>query len=949
MNTAKLVNSALTGGGLIYPENLNVIIGNEDHGYPKGYVLDANAAASLTPSSNGGNNNGQQTSSPINSGSAINSLIMSATNNVATQNGAIALGINSRAENVSAIAIGRGARAIGRQSISSGSIWYRITINGQYQPGSKKYIVTVSPSDVVTYIPSFTSIYSLGQDVDSSKYLCQIVKSEKLDVNKFSIEVDKSVNENSVLENGTVFRFVIGCAVGENCVALGSSNVNGFNSFGCGANTVVNGRSSGSFGIENLVSGDYNFVSGGKNKVNGNGCIVSGTYNNVKGDDSSNFGDFGIITANQSLVEGGYCQATNRKVHAEGNFTAGAGYSSHVEGGWQICVVTLTGSNSTYEIVDFDDNSDKLDTQYIKNIKNCVIRYYPTHNYNDYYDQKIVLITSIEQDGSKLILKTNSPLEAQFPGQTSITNVKYAIPLAISMGTASHSENCSQSIGVLSHSEGFRTITTNYAEHAEGKYNLSTSSDDPSKSTVHTIGIGQAGNRMNSEETKYNGDKYILNIGGYNGKNPDNSKSLQQVISDIETAVSLNSNGPWDVDITSEFVNGNVTIKPLSMWSISQNVKRVYFLADLKQGDVITIPDTLRMYIGWKISDNRFGMADWNTAGKKYTVTTDSKYVVLLDTPTADAPGVQTNTLPSFGKIMLRTSNPEFKPTAQTDAKKDHTNDDKVMRGIAHQGFHKTERANSLAAFRAAAKEGWRYVETDTYMTKDGKFIVSHDDNIPVGYTNGTTTLTDASYKYEQHTLDEILAFHGPNGEKVDTLEDFCKLCKECGLHPYIEIKQGNMWQANTIDTTNAKYNGKPYAIKLLDIVNRYGLRGNATFISSTPYTLRLMAKQDQSYRYGIVYFGQLKITDTNLTTLISKIEEFNNDIDASKAYLFVDVNIDNLKTADANIVNLFVSRNCALEVWTAKTKEDLDNLDPYITGVTSDNIHAGEILAKKI
>ena len=949
MNTAKLVNSALTGGGLIYPENLNVIIGNEDHGYPKGYVLDANAAASLTPSSNGGNNNGQQTSSPINSGSAINSLIMSATNNVATQNGAIALGINSRAENVSAIAIGRGARAIGKQSISSGSIWYRITINGQYQPGSKKYTVTVSPSGAVTYIPSFTSIYSFGQDVDSSKYLCQIVKSEKLDVNKFSIEVDKSINENSVLENGTVFRFVIGCAVGENCVALGSSNVNGFNSFGCGANTVVNGGSSGSFGIENLVSGNCNFVSGEKNKVNGNCCIVSGTYNNVEGGDSSNFGDFGIITANQSLVEGGYCQATNRKVHAEGNFTAGAGYSSHVEGGWQICVVALTGSNSTYEIVDFDDNSDKLDTQYIKNIKNCVIRYYPTHNYNDYYDQKIVLITSIEQDGSKLILKTNSPLEAQFPGQTSITNVKYAIPLAISMGTASHSENCSQSIGVLSHSEGFRTITTNYAEHAEGKYNLSTSSDDPSKSTVHTIGIGQAGNRMNSEETKYNGDKYILNIGGYNGKNPDNSKSLQQVISDIETAVSLNSNGPWDVDITSEFVNGNVTIKPLSMWSISQNVKRVYFLADLKQGDVITIPDTLRMYIGWKISDNGFGMADWNAAGKKYTVTTDSKYVILLDTPTTDAPGVQTNTLPSFGKVMLRTSNQEFKPTAQTEAKKDHTNDDRIMRGIAHQGFHKTERANSLAAFRAAAKEGWRYVETDTYMTKDGKFIVSHDDNVPVGYTNGTTTLTDTSYKYGDHTLADILAFHGPNGEKVDTLEEFCKTCKECGLHPYIEIKQGNMWEANTIDTTNGKYNGKPYAIKLLDIVNRYGLRGNATFISSTPYTLRLMAKQDQSYRYGIVYFGNLKITDTNLTTLISKIEEFNNDADASKAYLFVDVNINNLKTANANIANLFVSRNCALEVWTAKTKEDLDNLDPYVTGVTSDNIHAGEILAKKI
>ena len=948
MNTAKLVNSALTGGGLIYPENLNVIIGNEDHGYPKGYVLDANAAASLTPSSNGGNNNGQQTSSPINSGSAINSLIMSATNNVATQNGAIALGINSRAENVSAIAIGRGARAIGKQSISSGSIWYRITINGQYQPGSKKYIVTVSPNDVVTYIPSFTSIYSLGQDVDSSKYLCQIVKSEKLDVNKFSIEVDKSVNENSVLENGTVFRFVIGCAVGENCVALGSSNVNGFNSFGCGANTVVIGRSSGSFGIENLVSGDYNFVSGGRNKVNGNGCIVSGTYNNVKGDDNSNFGDFGIITANQSLVEGGYCQATNRKVHAEGNFTAGTGYSSHVEGGWQICVLSLTGSNSTYEIVNFVDNNDKLDIQYLKNIKNCVIRYYPTHNYNDYYDQKIVLITSIEESGSKLILKTSSPLEAQFPGQTSITNTQYAVPLAISIGTASHSENCSQSIGVLSHSEGFRTIATNYAEHAEGVYNLPTQNDDVSKATIHTIGIGQAGNRMNSEETKCNGDKYILNIGGYNGKNSDNSKSLQQVISDIETAVSLNSNGPWDVDITSEFVNGNVTIYPTQMWNINQASKRVYFLADLKQGDIITIPDTLRMYIGWKKTDGTFGLADWNTAAKKYTATVDGKYVILVSNNIVSG-DVQTNTLPSFGKIMLRTSNPDFKPTAQTDAKKDHTNDDKVMRGIAHQGFHKLERANSLAAFRAAAKEGWRYVETDTYMTTDGKFIVSHDPYLPTGWTNGTVTTTQGSYKYEEHTLAEILAFHGPNNEKTDTLEEFCKTCKECGLHPYIEIKQGKMADPNTLDTSNPRYSGKGYCIKILDIVNRCGLRGNATFIASVPYTLLLMARVDQSYRYGIVYFYQLKKSDAQWTTVLSKIDEYNNDAVASKAYLFLDANINNLKVADSDAVDTLVLKNCALEVWTATTKDDLDNLDPYVTGVTSDNIHAGEILAKKI
>ena len=538
---------------------------------------------------------------------------------------------------------------------------------------------------------------------------------------------------------------------------------------------------------------------------------------------------------------------------------------------------------------------------------------------------------------------------------------------SIYVGVALLSNEVSEGVGPNSVAcFGYGNTVSNFGELACGRFNTSSSkkkdTDDFRYHTLFSVGGGTLpDNNFNIIECALKNkdlptgkiretEFYVKGIGGYDGTNvaSTQSKSLQQVISDIETAVQLNSNGPWDIDITSEFVNGNVTIKPLSMWSISQGIKRVYFTANLKQGDVITIPNTLRMYIGWKKAENRFGMADWATAGKNYTVTEDSYYVILIATEN-DNPGVQTNTLPSYGRVMLRTSNPEFKPTAKTDAKKDHTNDDKVMRSIAHQGFHKMERPNSLAAFRAAAKEGWRYVETDTYMTKDGKFIVSHDDNVPVGYTNGTVTLTDKTYKYGDHTLADILAFHGPNGEKVDTLEEFCKTCKECGLHPYIEIKQGMMWEANTIDTTNGRYNGKPYAIKLLDIVNRYGLRGNATFISSTPYTLRLMAQQDQSYRYGIVYFGQIGVTIQDWTTVLSKIEEFNNDANASKAYLFIDVNIDNLKTADANFANWLVLRNCALEVWTAKTKEDVSNLDPYITGVTCDNIHAGEILAKDI
>ena len=809
MNTAKLVNSALTGGGLNYPENLNVIIGNEDHGYPKGYVLDANAVAGLTPSNGGGNSE---------------------------QN-------NSKADQL-----------------------------------VKDFNISKS-----TYLTNNGKLY---QSLDFTQ----------------SFEKNKVVNSNihisgSSINSGNKYRY-IPRSVGD----------------------VQLGDYSDSIGVNNLIIGES----------------------------IANIGNYNILSSNISIIS-----------------------VININGNDKLCLISYTGEVLDYLIKNKHvaislkyafkkDNDGRLKSVVVDDYNDNKAEFKVITDFTRLNDS----VVQINDDSVKFLKQYYACFVYMIYNNNNNT---------IACGNYIFNENANNSIlsGTALCSLGYEKITGvsvfgiqntvyNNGEFACGINNASNKfiKDDNNVTTLFSVGGNINNSKSNCIEATIHSNNNIVNksslyvygIGGYNGSNTsdNNTKSLQEVISDIETAVSLNSNGPWDVDITSEFVNGNVTIKPLSMWTVSQGVKRVYFEADLKQGDVITIPDSLRMYVGWKISDNRFGMADWNTAAKKYTITTDNHYVILIATAN-DNPGVQTNTLPSFGKVMLRTSNPEFKPTAQTDAKKDHTNDDKVMRGIAHQGFHKLERANSLAAFRAAAKEGWRYVETDTYMTSDGKFIVSHDPYLPVGWTNGTVTTTQGSYKYEEHTLAEILAFHGPNNEKTDTLEEFCKTCKECGLHPYIEIKQGMMWQGNTIDTTNQRYNGKPYAIKLLDIVNRYGLRGNATFISSTAYTLRLMAEKDQSYRYGIVYFGKIGSSFSEWTTLFNQINEFNTDAAASKAYLFADVNIDNLKTAEVGSVDKLAETGCQLEVWTVKIKEDLDNLDPYVTGVTSDNIHAGEILAKKI
>ena len=816
MNTAKLVNSALTGGGLIYPENLNVIIGNESKGYPKGYVLDANATLSLA---------GQA---------------------------------------------------------SSGS--------ESYAPGQQGGNSNNTSSNLDKYIKPSQVLYSVDNTGNKS-YTTQLnMLSEKengyLSIDLQSKEYPSDFSLNHVSGDANLNLGDINVILGKNNLAIGS----GLYSTNNASNNILLG-----FRIAIQVKKN----PGGKLRL----LVKKGSIIEYQlKEDFLGITDRFAINIKDSKLVFEKISDTETLTRVSNNFTR------------------------------IDDNTIEMNNPKLDKLSEC------------YY----VVAVSVTSDGRSNILVGN----AIFNGGSNSIFVGTAL-----MGKPSSTNKYPNNIQCF----GLGNKVSNSCEFASGCYNITNNKTvgNYQYNTVFSIGAGSLSNgnlnalelisKKNITDNTSINALYVNGVGGYDGTNvsDNNTKSLQQVISDIETAVSLNSNGPWDVDITSEFVNGNVTIKPLSMWHISQGVKRVYFTANLKQGDVITIPDTLRMYIGWKISDNRFGMADWNTAGKKYTVTTDSYYVILIATEN-DNPGIQTNTISSFGKVMLKTSNPEFKPTANTETKKDHTNDDKIMRGIAHQGFHKLERANSLAAFRAAAKEGWRYVETDTYMTTDGKFIVSHDPYLPTGWTNGTVTTTQGSYKYEEHTLAEILAFHGPNNEKTDTLEEFCKTCKECGLHPYIELKQGKMADTNTLDT-NQRYNGKGYGVKVLDIVNRYGLRGNATFIASVPFTLLRMAREDQSYRYGIVYFGQLKNSDAAWATVLSKIDEYNNDAVASKAYLFLDANINNLKVADADAVDKLVQKNCALEVWTATIKEDLDNLDPYVTGVTSDNIHAGEILAKKI
>ena len=56
--------------------------------------------------------------------------------------------------------------------------------------------------------------------------------------------------------------------------------------------------------------------------------------------------------------------------------------------------------------------------------------------------------------------------------------------------------------------------------------------------------------------------------------------------------------------------------------------------------------------------------------------------------------------------------------------------DKKNVKMIAHRGLSAFETENTNAAFIAAGNRSYYGIETDVHVTKDGKFIITHDDNM---------------------------------------------------------------------------------------------------------------------------------------------------------------------------------------------------------------------------
>ena len=242
-------------------------------------------------------------------------------------------------------------------------------------------------------------------------------------------------------------------------------------------------------------------------------------------------------------------------------------------------------------------------------------------------------------------------------------------------------------------------------------------------------------------------------------------------------------------------------------------------------------------------------------------------------------------------------------------------------RAINHRGYSIEAPENTLPAYILSAKKGFRYVECDIAFTKDSVPVLLHDETI-----DRTSNGSGAIYNL---TLSQVRSYDFGNwkgttytGTTIPTLEEFVILCRDLGLHPYIELKSDGNYTTEQIQS-------------VVDIVNKYGLQHNVTYISFKYEYLQEIIKSDNRARVGYLVAN---INSNSYLTSTDALRTGYNDV-------FIET--DYSRVTD-NVVELCKTANIPLEVYTVDDKNWIKTANDYISGFTSNSQNAEFIRYEK-
>lgn len=234
--------------------------------------------------------------------------------------------------------------------------------------------------------------------------------------------------------------------------------------------------------------------------------------------------------------------------------------------------------------------------------------------------------------------------------------------------------------------------------------------------------------------------------------------------------------------------------------------------------------------------------------------------------------------------------------------------DSSRVKMIAHRGLSGIERENTCSAFVAAGNRSYFGIETDVHVTKDGKFVIIHDETterVSLGKYNINVEENDYS-AVEKIVLPDLDKTTDRKDIRIPLLKEYIMVCKKYEKICVLEIK--NHFEKKDIERLINQ-------IKQLDYIE------NVIFISfdfeNCVNVRKLLPENDVQF-----------LTSNEITSeLIEKLCENNLDLDIY------------YKQLNAENIGLLHSKGIKVNCWTCDDKDTAEKLVFYGIDFITSNI----------
>lgn len=232
---------------------------------------------------------------------------------------------------------------------------------------------------------------------------------------------------------------------------------------------------------------------------------------------------------------------------------------------------------------------------------------------------------------------------------------------------------------------------------------------------------------------------------------------------------------------------------------------------------------------------------------------------------------------------------------------------------VGHRGSRGVGVENTIEAFKEGIKRGYKALECDVRVTKDGEFVVFHDADLK-RLANRAEYISELTFaQLKEISLTQIVNNKILTGF-IPTLEEFLLLCKDNHIQPIIELK----WTLGINNHDNSNVH------RLVDLIKDCGLYYHATILTSMLNTLSYIRTNYNDLDLQILIGGNTTLCRENLQFA------FNNNIS-------LDIE-QTLLTKE--VVDLAHSKGLVVNCWTVNEKIKAERFFSYnVDMITTDDL----------